>query len=193
MQKAVEVGKIVEGKVTGITKFGAFVELEGGTVGMVHISEVSATYVNDISEHLKDQQVVKVKVLSVGEDGKVSLSIKKAMPTQQFQRRENRPSNNDRAGSPRFNSGGNSGSSTYQNRNDGGRGSYQRNNSNGNSGGSGFSRGQGGGAPQAGKQSSFEDMLSKFMSSSDEKISDMKHEKNSRRGSHQKRARDYDD
>ena len=73
-----EVGNILEGKVTGITKFGAFVELEPGTTGMVHISEVSSTFVKDISEHLQQNQVVKVKVLSIGEDGKISLSIKRA-------------------------------------------------------------------------------------------------------------------
>ena len=75
-----EVGNILEGKVTGITKFGAFVELPGGKTGMVHISEVAATYVNEISEHLKDNQVVKVKVLSISPEGKVSLSIKRALP-----------------------------------------------------------------------------------------------------------------
>lgn len=72
-----EVGSIIEGKVTGITKFGAFIELPGGKTGMVHISEVSSTYVKEISDHLTENQVVKVKVLSVGGDGKVSLSIKK--------------------------------------------------------------------------------------------------------------------
>lgn len=50
-----EVGSIIEGKVTGITKFGAFVELDDGAVGMVHISEISQSYVNDISEHLKEK------------------------------------------------------------------------------------------------------------------------------------------
>ena len=73
-----DVGKIYEGKVTGITKFGAFVELEPGTTGMVHISEVANTFVNEIKDHLAEGQTVKVKVLSVGEDGKISLSIKKA-------------------------------------------------------------------------------------------------------------------
>jgi S1 RNA binding domain protein len=72
-----EVGNIVEGKVTGITKFGAFVELPGGKTGMVHISEVSSTYVKEISDHLSENQMVKVKVLSISPDGKVSLSIKK--------------------------------------------------------------------------------------------------------------------
>ncbi len=76
---ALEVGACVEGKVTGITKFGAFVELEGGQTGMVHISEVAPTYVKEIRDHLTENQQVKVKVLSIGEDGKISLSIKKAM------------------------------------------------------------------------------------------------------------------
>ena len=72
------VGNVVEGKVTGITNFGAFVELEDGKTGMVHISEVASSFVKDIHEHLKEGQTVKVKVLSVGEDGKISLSIKRA-------------------------------------------------------------------------------------------------------------------
>lgn len=58
----VEIGEILEGKVTGITKFGAFVELPGGKTGMVHISEVSNSYVEDISQHLKEGDQVKVKV-----------------------------------------------------------------------------------------------------------------------------------
>lgn len=73
-----DVGKIYEGKVTGITKFGAFVELEPGTTGMVHISEVANTFVNEIKDHLAEGQSVKVKVLSVSDEGKISLSIKKA-------------------------------------------------------------------------------------------------------------------
>ena len=72
------VGNIVEGKVTGITKSGAFVELPGGKTGMVHISEVAATYVKEIKDFIQENQMVKVKILSISEDGKVSLSIKKA-------------------------------------------------------------------------------------------------------------------
>ena len=79
----IEVGAIIEGKVTGLTNFGAFVTLEGNTTGMVHISEVSNTYVKDIKEHLSEGQQVKVKVLSIGADGKISLSIKQANPTVQ--------------------------------------------------------------------------------------------------------------
>lgn len=74
-----EIGKIYEGKVCEITKFGAFVEAEGKT-GMVHISEVSNTFVNDINEHLKVGQQVKVKVINITEEGKISMSIKKALP-----------------------------------------------------------------------------------------------------------------
>lgn len=73
------VGNIVEGKVTGITKFGAFVELPGGKTGMVHISEVANTYVNEIRDHVTENQTVKVKVLNITEEGKISLSIKRAM------------------------------------------------------------------------------------------------------------------
>lgn len=75
-----EQGSIVEGKVTGILKFGAFVDLGNGKSGMVHISEVAGTYVNDINDFLKVGQQVKVKVISIGEDGKIALSIKKAEP-----------------------------------------------------------------------------------------------------------------
>ncbi|MDO4563839.1 MAG: S1 RNA-binding domain-containing protein [Clostridia bacterium] len=75
---ALEVGSIVEGKVSGITGFGAFVDLPDGKTGLVHISEVARDYVRDIHDHLKPNQVVKVKVLSAEPGGKISLSIKKA-------------------------------------------------------------------------------------------------------------------
>lgn len=75
----VEVGKIYEGKVTGITNFGAFVEIGEGTTGLVHISEVALEYVKDIKEHLKVGQTVKVKVTNVDPSGKIGLSIKQAI------------------------------------------------------------------------------------------------------------------
>ena len=71
------VGAIVEGKVTGITKFGAFVALEGGKTGMVHISEIAHAYVSDINEYLAVGQEVKVKVIAIDPAGKINLSIKK--------------------------------------------------------------------------------------------------------------------
>lgn len=90
-----DVGKIYDGKVTGITKFGAFVELEPGTTGMVHISEVANSFVNEIKDHLTEGQAVKVKVLTVSDDGKVSLSIKKASDNPPALRKDfKRPNNN---------------------------------------------------------------------------------------------------
>ena len=72
------VGQVLEGTVTGITKFGAFVSLEGGKSGLVHISEVANAYVSDVHDHVEIGQKVKVKVLSLGEAGKINLSIKRA-------------------------------------------------------------------------------------------------------------------
>lgn len=76
-----EIGAIQEGKVTGITKFGAFVLLPGGKSGLVHISEIANAYVNDVNDYLKVGDAVKVKVLSVNEAGKINLSIKQAQPS----------------------------------------------------------------------------------------------------------------
>lgn len=72
-----QVGNILEGTVVNITNFGAFVDISGKT-GLVHISEISDTYVKDIRKHLKEQDKVKVKVIGVGDDGKISLSIRQA-------------------------------------------------------------------------------------------------------------------
>ena len=76
---ALEVGSILEGKVTGITKFGAFIELPENRTGMVHISEVAGTYVKEIRDHLTEKQEVKVKVLAITPEGKINLSIKRAV------------------------------------------------------------------------------------------------------------------
>ncbi len=72
-----EIGAVTEGKVTGITKFGAFIEIEKGVTGLVHISEISKSYVEDISKVLKIGDIVKIKVLSY-DDKKLNLSIKRA-------------------------------------------------------------------------------------------------------------------
>ena len=73
-----EVGSVLEGKVTGITKFGAFVTLPDGKSGLVHISEIANTYVSDVREHVSEGAVVKVRVLGFGDNGRINLSIKKA-------------------------------------------------------------------------------------------------------------------
>lgn len=85
-----EIGAIYEGKVTGITKFGAFVQLPGGKSGMVHISEVANTYVDDINKFLKEGQTVQVKLIAVDQANRINLSIKKALP-QEEQAQKPRP------------------------------------------------------------------------------------------------------
>ena len=77
-----EVGSILEGKVTGVKKFGAFVALPEGKTGMVHISEVSNEFIQDLSTVLEEGQTVKVKVINIAEDGKIALSIKRTLPQQ---------------------------------------------------------------------------------------------------------------
>lgn len=72
------VGSIVEGKVSGITKFGAFVTLPEGKSGLVHISEIAYSYVNDVHDHLNEGDQVKVKVIGIDDAGRINLSIKKA-------------------------------------------------------------------------------------------------------------------
>ena len=90
---AIEVGMILEGKVSGITKFGAFVDLPESKTGMVHISEVAPTFINEISEYVKVGQEVKVKVLAVN-DGKISLSMKQALPKEQQQKKSHKQNQN---------------------------------------------------------------------------------------------------
>lgn len=148
-----EVGSIVEGKVTGITNFGAFVDLADGKTGMVHISEVAPTYVNQIKDHLTEGQTVKVKILSVSDDGKISLSIKKAM--------ENYP-NKDTNGEKGSFSKGNG--RAFRKRNDRPKappvtspGNFEWQSSR-----------------KTNDASSFEDMMSRFKQTSEEKISDLK-------------------
>lgn len=74
-----EPGTIIEGKVTGIMPFGAFVSFGDGKTGLVHISEIALEYVKNIRDHLKENDVIKAKILSVDPSGKISLSIKQAL------------------------------------------------------------------------------------------------------------------
>ena len=165
---AIEVGNIFEGRVTGVKPFGAFVALPEGRVGMVHISEVSNEYVQDIAAVLHDGDTVKVQVINVAPDGKIALSIKRLLPPAPRAPREGRgprPNNNG----PRE---------------------------------GGFHRNGQGGRPQSGRgpardaaprvwqpkapaksdNLSFEDMMSRFKSQSEEKMADLDHETNNRRG-----------
>ncbi len=85
-------GTILEGTVRSIAAFGAFINLPEGKTGLVHISEVSSSYVTDIRQHLTEGQTVKVKLLNADDRGRLSLSIKQA---------EERPAPAPNAGSAR--------------------------------------------------------------------------------------------
>lgn len=147
-----EVGEIVEGKVTGVKKFGAFVRLPGGSTGMVHISEVSNEYIQELADVLSEGQDVRVKVLSISPEGKIALSIKRTMeaPPKAVRQPQQRPARGGRADQGRV---------------------WQPKAS----------------APTG--ELSFEDMMSKFKSQSEEKISDLKRVTEARRGGGYSRRR----
>ncbi|MBQ3136419.1 MAG: S1 RNA-binding domain-containing protein [Clostridia bacterium] len=137
-----EVGAVLEGKITGLTAFGAFVSLPDGKSGMVHISEVSNSFVKDIKDFLKEGQDVKVKVVGISEEGKISLSIKKAeeAPKRDNSRSYRKTEKNSRA-------------NVWQ------------------------------GQPKQNKEAmSFEDMMARFKQVSDEKMTDLKRNSDSKHG-----------
>ena len=160
---SIEVGNILEGVVTGITKFGAFVELPGGKVGLVHISEVADVYVKDVNDFLKEKDKVKVKVLSVDDHGKIGLSIKQLQekkveeqntrPAQSSNYRPAQSSNYRPAPRKQFNN------------------DFRKYNNSG---------------------ASFEDKLSKFLKDSDEKLTDLRRKTDSKRGGRGGGSRKYE-
>ncbi|MBD2872655.1 S1 domain-containing RNA-binding protein [Paenibacillus arenilitoris] len=159
---AIEVGAKLEGKVTGITHFGAFVDLSGGVTGLVHISEIADNYVKDVKDHLKIDDIVKVKVINVDKDGKIGLSIKQAID-----RPEGQPAPQQRE---RHGGGGYAG----------GTGGGERFNRGGGGGGRPFNK-QSSGRPAYGKPS-FEDKMSRFLKDSEERISSLKKNTEGKRG-----------
>lgn len=136
----IEVGMILEGKVSGITKFGAFVDLPDSKTGMVHISEVAPTFINEISDYVKIGQTVKVKVLALN-DGKISLSMKQALPKEQ----QKKPQKQNRGRQPYKPAPPVTSPGDYE---------WQ--------------------SSQRSSPSSFEDMMSKFKQTSEDKMSDLK-------------------
>ena len=156
---AIEIGSIMEGKVSGVLPFGAFVDLGEGQTGMVHISEISNEYVENIADYVKTGDIVKVKVLGVNEQGKISLSMKKALP---------RPprENHDRGRSDHFDRSerGERRERPHRDRPK----TFQ---------GGGFD------APKNDGPASFEEMLKKFQKSSDEKLSELKKNTSGKQGS----------
>lgn len=153
------VGSILEGKVTGITKFGAFVSLPGNKSGLVHISEIAYSYVNDINEFLSDGQTVTVKVIGIDANNRINLSIKQAAPPPPRPERRPRPEGAPRGPRPE---GGD-----RPPRNNGGRRPEVFNPK-----------------PQPKGPASFEDQLKQFMAASDSKLSElhMNEKRGSRRG-----------
>lgn len=149
-----EIGSIVKGKVTGVTKFGAFVELEDSGTGLVHISEISSDYVTDISDYVHPGDVVAVKVISI--DGqKIGLSIKQAEPSTKAR-------SSAEGGSVKKETG--AAKARHHDRPQVYRGQPRRE------------------APQT-----FEDMLSRFKQSSEERMSDIKRNMDGKRGSYSRR------
>ena len=101
-----QAGMILEGKVTTITNFGAFVSLENRRSGLVHISEIANAYVNNVRDYLEEGQTVKVLVLST-DNGKINLSIKKALSRSDSDPSASVPSDKDAANQPDANRGQN--------------------------------------------------------------------------------------
>ena len=155
-----QVGSILEGKVTSIMKFGAFVALEGGKSGLVHISEIANTFVNDVNDFLQVGQTVKVMVLST-ENGKINLSMKKAQPQAE---RSSAPRPARPGGAP----GGAPRPAAPQ---------QPRNN---------FVRAPQQPAPESADQS-FEDKLKQFLSSSEGKMADLNRSIDGKRGGGRRR------
>ncbi len=158
-----EVGSVLEGKVTGITKFGAFVSLPENRSGLVHISEIAYSYVNDVHDHLSEGQTVTVKVIGIDDNNRINLSIKQAAPPPpRPERRPNngpRPMNNpnpERGERPAFNNANRRPQPQH----------FQTE------------------AVQQKGPASFEDQLKQFMASSDSKLSELhlNEKRSSRRG-----------
>lgn len=155
------VGEILEGKVTGITKFGAFVALPGDKSGLVHISEIAYSYVNDVKDHLNEGQEVKVKVIGIDDVGRINLSIKKAMDPPPRPEGQGRPMGQGRPpmgqGRPPMGQGRppmGQGRPTSFNR----------------------------GPVKPAEPATFEDRLKQFMQTSDSKLSEMRSAENRRNG-----------
>lgn len=93
MSEKLEVGSIVEGKVVRVKPFGAIVSL-GSAQGLVHISQVANSFVQDINDHVKVGDMVKVKILSIDEENhKIALSIREALPKEERRPKSDKPFN----------------------------------------------------------------------------------------------------
>jgi S1 RNA binding domain protein len=173
-----EVGTIVEGKVTGITNFGAFVELPDGKTGLCHISEIADDYVKDVKDYLKDSQSVKVKIISIDEKGKISLSIRQADPSKSSESKPSEskpkaPSDKPFVKKKSFESGGDKPPYKPRTSSSSSSGGYSKDRSYSKDRG-GSSRGNSGRDFRSAPKLNFEDMLTGYLKDSDDKQRSMK-------------------
>lgn len=154
---SIEVGAKVSGKVSGITNFGAFIDLGNHKTGLVHISEISDSYVKDIHDVLSIGDEVTVKVMSIGDDGKIGLSMRRAVDKPESERHEHAPHHKDnhfRSNHANHHSNGHS-----QGRSSGGRRHFQET-----------------------RKESFDDLLSNFLKDSEARLTDLKRNTEGKRG-----------
>ena len=85
-----EIGTILDGKITSVKKFGAFVMLPENKIGMVHVSEISSEYIKELNDVLKEGQLVKVKIVNINPEGKIALSIKQATENSSYKTKSTR-------------------------------------------------------------------------------------------------------
>lgn len=159
---AIEVGAKVAGKVSGITNFGAFIDLGDHKTGLVHISEVSDGFVKDIHDVLKIGDEVTVKVLSIGDDGKIALSIRKAQDKPEGQSEREHHNNREHH------------DNNYHNNHRGGN-DYHRSN---NGGGRSHNNGHG----NSNHKESFDELMSGFLKESEDRLATLKRNTEGKRG-----------
>lgn len=155
---AIEVGAKVSGKVSGITNFGAFVDLDDNQTGLVHISQISNNYVKDIHDVLSVGDTVTVKVTKVGDDGKIALSMKDAEERPREEHDEHRHNNSHREYHERRNN------------------NFDRQSQHGYHGG--FNSGH----HQSRHHENFDEMLAGYLKESESRLSTLKRQTDGKRG-----------
>lgn len=153
---SIEVESIVSGKVTGITNFGAFIDLGDRKTGLVHISEISDSYIKDIHDVLSVGDEVSVKVLTIASDGKIGLSIRKAQPKSE---EDSRPSRETREQKP-----------------------YQRSSAPRSDSSHFKAREERPSQSKEPKKDGFDSLMSSFLKDSDDRLSSLKRNTESKRG-----------
>lgn len=163
---AIEVGDKVVGKVSGITNFGAFVDLDDNQTGLVHISQISDSFVKDIHDVLSVGDSVTVKVMKIGDDGKIALSMKAALPEAERHHHDD----HGHGGHRHFRRDNHENNFHHGHENHGG-------NSHGHFNHNGF-----GGHHSRHQNEDFNDMLADYMKESESRLSTLKRQTDSKRG-----------